>query len=214
MKSSLINTITNFRYNIKNNQVTVLYCDIQNNYINKMYLSEMFYKSCLNIANISNIFKFNNYVTEHVPKVFGKTNKDLLNLISNPIIKEKNKFAMFDDDDLNNYLIQKNSDSHTFILIGMEAHICVFQTAFNLLNFKCKSDSKNFMIDVIIVKDAVSSNCKNERKLAIENLSDMGCFVTSIQNLLYLILEDSKHEKFKESLPLMKKIMELDNQLV
>jgi hypothetical protein len=199
--TSLVQIISNLKKNFLNKKVTVLFCDIQGSYTSKMYLYEDMLKGAYNLADITTNLGLNAYITEHVPKVFGKTDSKLIELLKNPVIVEKYFFSMLNDETIANLY----PDDHSFILVGMETHICVFQTAYTLLKNKK---------DVIIIKDAVSSNSKEERETGLKNIESMGAFITTNQNLLYLLLENGKHECFKSCLPIMKRMIDDKNQLI
>jgi isochorismate hydrolase len=82
------------------------------------------------------------FTTEHYSKVFGHTVPDLL--IDTPVY-EKRAFSMLTEE-------VKEAFAHTgresAILVGIEAHACILQTAMDLID-----DDK----DVFVICDAVSS---------------------------------------------------------
>lgn len=163
--------------------INILFCDIQDKYIKKIAnYSELLQKTKV-IAEISKTLKFKQIVTEQKREVFGGTVPEIIcNLNEDARIIEKNKFAMFSEEE-----IEKMPIDDVYILLGIEAHICVYQTALNFI----KKDR-----NVIILADAVSSSNLGERKIAIENLRDMGCYVTTCQGIVFLMLQDSLDENF------------------
>lgn len=82
----------------------------------------------------------------------------------------------------------------TLVLVGVEAHICVFQTALSAL--------EDFRVQV--VGDAVSSRTARNRDLALARLRHAGCVVTSSEMFIYEILRQAGTEEFKATLPLVK----------
>ena len=82
----------------------------------------------------------------------------------------------------------------TLVLTGVEAHICVFQTALSAL--------EDFRVQV--VGDAVSSRTARNRDLALARLRHAGCVVTSTEMFIYEILRQAGTEEFKATLPLVK----------
>ena len=196
-----MNVLTNLRTNLKSKNITVLFCDIQDKYTSKIYKGDNVIKSAGLMADICNIHKLNHIVTEQVPKVFGTTHKEITSKLENSIIREKTLFSMLSDSQIKNDF----SKDHSFILLGIEAHICIYQTAFKLLEHK-----KN----VILIKDAISSTTKNERELALSTLNKHGAELISLQCLSMFLLEDSKNELFKENLKIMKSLVEFKNELI
>jgi isochorismate hydrolase len=80
------------------------------------------------------------------------------------------------------------------ILCGIEAHVCVQQTAIDLM--------KNYM--VYIVADAVCSRHRHDHKVAIERLRDCGAVITTTESAVFELLRESGTEEFKQILPLFK----------
>ena len=73
--------------------------------------------------------------------------------------------------------------------------MCILQTALHLL--------KNGF-SVHIVADACSSRSLTDRVFAIDRLRQMGCVVTTHESVLFQLLGDKNHEKFKEIQALVK----------
>jgi nicotinamidase-related amidase len=82
----------------------------------------------------------------------------------------------------------------TLILTGVEAHICVTQTALHALPF----------YNVQIVSDAVSSRLPDNRNIALQRLRSTGAIITSTEMFIYEILQKAGTEEFRSVLPLVK----------
>lgn len=74
------------------------------------------------------------------------------------------------------------------IIVGIETHICVTQTALDLLDRGHR---------VYVLVDGVSSMNKEERSIALARLRDAGATVTSSEGVLFEILGDAKRAEFK-----------------
>lgn len=81
------------------------------------------------------------------------------------------------------------------ILTGMEAHVCVLQTAFGLL-------AAGF--EVFLVADATSSRTANNRELAIERMRAAGVRIVSSEMVLFEWLHQAGTPEFRALLPLIK----------
>jgi isochorismate hydrolase len=88
----------------------------------------------------------------------------------------------------------KQTGRKTLILTGVEAHICVAQTALHALPF----------YRVQIVSDAVSSRLPDNRNVALQRLRDAGATITSTEMFIYEILQKAGTEEFRSVLPLVK----------
>lgn len=75
------------------------------------------------------------------------------------------------------------------VIAGIEAHICVFQTA---------RDMVDSGLNVFILSDAVGSRNKKNRENALRQLNDLGCVVTNIESILFDLCEVSGTPEFKK----------------
>lgn len=82
-----------------------------------------------------------------------------------------------------------------WLICGIEAHICVYQTAAHL---------KKLGHHVHLVVDCISSRDAANKKLTITKLRDQGVVLTGLEMCLYEIVHDSRAEEFREILHLIK----------
>jgi len=82
----------------------------------------------------------------------------------------------------------------TLILCGIEAHICVAQTALHAAA----------TFDVHVVADAVASRSPENRRIALERMSHRGVTITSTEMVIYELLKRAGTQTFKEVLKLVK----------
>jgi nicotinamidase-related amidase len=85
-------------------------------------------------------------------------------------------------------------DKRTLILCGIEAHICVAQTA-----LYAASDYQ-----VHVVADAIASRSPENRRIAVERMSQRGITITSTEMVIYELLRKAGTDTFKEVLKLVK----------
>lgn len=82
-----------------------------------------------------------------------------------------------------------------WILIGIEAHVCVLQTARDLL-----AAGKQ----VTVLNDCISSRSIYDYSTAIAELRDLGVRISSAETVLFELLHDSKAPEFKQLSELIK----------
>jgi nicotinamidase-related amidase len=88
----------------------------------------------------------------------------------------------------------KRLERKTLILAGVEAHICVAQTALHALpSFK-----------VHVLADAIGSRTIENRDLAIERMRQAGATITSTEMFIYEILQRAGTDNFRAALQLVK----------
>lgn len=86
-----------------------------------------------------------------------------------------------------------------WVLVGMEAHVCVLQTAKDLVKIGK---------EVVVLNDAITSRSLYEFSTAIAELRDCGVRISSTETILFELLEDSQAEEFKEMSNLIKHSVE------
>ncbi len=81
------------------------------------------------------------------------------------------------------------------LIAGIEAHICVYQTA---------QDLTAAGYEVQVVADAVSSRKPESKALALQKLRDAGISITSVEMTLFELLKVAEGETFKHILEIVK----------
>lgn len=81
------------------------------------------------------------------------------------------------------------------ILAGIETHVCVYQTAADLLKGRCK---------VQAVSDAVSSRTLENKQIGLGRMKSCGCVVTSTETVLFELMKTAAHKQFKAVAGLIK----------
>ncbi len=133
-------------------------------------------------------------ITEQYPKGLGRTAEEvLINLPPDFEVFEKTTFSSCG---ANAFLenLRKKSISQ-IVLCGLETHICVNQTAHDLLN-------EDF--EVHILCDAVGSRYSDDKEAALRKMQMNGVVPSTVEMTLFELLRDSKHEQFKEIQNLIK----------
>ncbi len=82
-----------------------------------------------------------------------------------------------------------------WLVCGIEAHICVYQTCLGLVQF-------GFGVEV--VSDCVASRAPANKQLAIQKLLSQGVGVTSLEMCLYELVGDCRAAEFRQMLQLVK----------
>jgi len=131
-------------------------------------------------------------ISEQYPKGLGSTVTELTTL-ENAHIIEKTCFSCADSKAFLQTLGKLNKPQ--IILCGMEAHICVAQTAIEL-------QSKNYQ--VFVASDSICSRKKSHFRNAIQRVQQQGCIITNSESISFEWLRDAKHEHFKSISKLLK----------
>ncbi len=133
-------------------------------------------------------------IWEQYPKGLGHTISELQEVIKDFTVYEKNSFSVYTDNkDKIEMLAKKGKD--TFILAGIESHICLYQSAKDLLEAGYR---------VCMVEDAIGSRKIKNHNTAIATLRDMGAIILPTESILFELMAKSKHPSFKSISKLVK----------
>lgn len=130
---------------------------------------------------------------EQNPQGLGPTAPELRDLLKSYQPLEKYTFNACDNSSFVKAITESNAQQ--WLVCGIEAHICLYQTALGLL-------SKGYEVEV--VTDCISSRSKTNIDLALKKLQDNGASLTSVEMCLYELVKDARKEEFKRLLPLIK----------
>ncbi len=126
-------------------------------------------------------------VTEQYPKGLGPTDPQITNqLADNVPIIDKTGFSCCSASDFIGLL--NNKTRKQIIIIGLEAHVCVLQTALELL-------ANDYQ--VYIVEDALCSRNTSHKFYAIQRMQQQGATISCYESVLFEWLKNSRHLDFK-----------------
>ncbi|MCM8542716.1 MAG: isochorismatase family protein [Lentisphaeraceae bacterium] len=171
----------------------LLVIDVQERLVPAIYEKETMLLNTLKCIKASALIGIPLFYTEQYPKGLGITVAELRKDLDDAAVFEKTDFSCCASQGLMKQL--KKNKVKKVLLCGIEAHVCVFQTAKDLLE-------KDF--EVIVVADAVSSRQSVDKEWALKNLSQMGATVSTFECLFMEYLKGSKHSMFKEMSAILK----------
>ena len=133
-------------------------------------------------------------VTEQYPKGLGRTAEEILfTLPSEFEVVEKTAFSSCGALSFKERLQLLNASQ--IVLCGVETHICVNQTAHDLLN-------EGYQVHLLT--DSVASRFSQDKQAGIAKMQMSGVIASSMEMTLFELMRDSKHEQFKEIQNLIK----------
>ena len=131
--------------------------------------------------------------TEQTPEKLGPTVKSLSQFLLKHSCIEKTSFSCMGNDLFRLTLGEIIFD--TIILAGIETHICVYQTA---------SDLVQHGYNVEAVTDAVSSRFDINKSVGLERIRDAGAKLTTVELLLFYLQKQAVGNSFKKLIQLVK----------
>lgn len=134
------------------------------------------------------------FVSEQYPQGLGTTVGPLKGLLGEgQKVLTKTTFSCLDDDQTKKELLQTSLQQ--WIVLGIEAHVCVLQTVKDLLE-----QGKQ----VAVLNDAIGSRSIYDFSTAIAEMRDCGARISSTETILFELLRNSKASEFKEISQLIK----------
>ena len=132
-------------------------------------------------------------VTEQYPKGLGHTVEELREVLGDCTYYDKVTFSCCQDEKIAQAV--KATQRQQIIMVGIETHVCVAQTTYDLLAMD---------LQIFLAVDAISSRCKIDRETALQQLRELGVVMTTTEAAIFEMMHSSKHPKFREISKLVK----------
>ncbi len=163
------------------NTLGLLLIDIQEKLFPKVHEHEKLLQNIEILQKGCKLLLIPSLLTEQYPQGLGKTMEPLR---EGHKAHEKTTFSCFKDPKIQKELLAKES----WIIAGIESHICVFQTVQDLLhhNKKC-----------IVIQNAISSRNVLDHNSALQEMRALGARITTVETLLFEMVQDAKNPHFK-----------------
>lgn len=132
-------------------------------------------------------------VTEQYPKGLGPTVEPLRKVLQDCDHYEKTTFSCCGDDTINSAILA--TDRKQILLVGIEAHVCISQTAHDLIaqGLQCH-----------LPADAISSRQLSDCRVALNRLARAGAIITTTEAAIMEMTTHSRHQNFREISRLIK----------
>ncbi|WP_096200879.1 hydrolase [Bacillus sp. FJAT-45350] len=166
--------------------------DVQGKLAHMMHDKEKFIKNVQIMIQGARAMNLPIIVLEQYPKGLGKTIPEVASLLEEEPI-EKISFGAC----LNQQFIDSVQalNRKQLLIVGMEAHVCVYQTVMGLLE-------NNFAVEV--VSDAVSSRVYENKQIGLQRMQDGGAKITSTEMCLFELMKVAEGKIFKDIIKLLK----------
>ena len=172
---------------LQKDEAVLVLIDFQERLLPAMKDSEELEKSAVKLVQGIRAMDIPVLVTQQYPKGLGPTTANIVQALGDFTPIDKTDFSATGEMAFLEAL--NETGKTTVILAGIEAHVCVAQTALYLLELG---------FDVFLVEDATSSRRKNDKKIAVERLYRAGVRPMTVESVLFELLGTAKAEEFKE----------------
>ena len=187
--------------------------DFQPKVFSLTYEHETIKKQALKMLRLAQLFEIPAILSEQYPKGLGPTDDDILlefkKLGSNGFMNQKNSFSCCGDTAFNEHLellcsqvrAKRTTDFPEqpvdIIVFGIESHICIQQTALDLLERNHR---------VILVDDCITSRSRRNHELAMSRLTRGGAIVSSFESIAFEWSRTKDHPLFKDVSKLIREV--------
>jgi len=176
-------------------QCALIVVDIQERLLAPIWEKERLIRNCQLLIRLAGILKIPALVTTQYTKGLGGTVPEIAKLLPETPSIDKLMFSCFGSDAFCSLLKRLPGQRTTLLLCGMEAHICVMQTALGALR-------EGYLVHV--AADAVSSRAELNWRIGLNRMQAAGAILSSTEMMIYELLRQSGAPAFKELLPYLK----------
>ncbi len=169
-----------------------LVVDVQEKLLPHMEESSIITLNIKKLVEGMNILKIPMMLTEQYKKGLGATIPALQEIMEYEPV-EKIAFSCFEEMALRMKL--ENMDRNFVVIAGIEAHVCILQTAIDL---------KEKGYQPVVVEDCVSSRKINDKKIAMDRMKNSGIIITTYESILFELCRYAGTEQFKNISRLVK----------
>lgn len=149
-------------------------------------------QNCGILAQVANMLDVPMIVTEQYPQGLGQTVPELSAFLTAVHPVEKITFSCMAEARFSRQLTRDHSQ---IILAGMESHICILQTALDLMTAGKQ---------VFVVEDAVISRNPANKANALARMRDAGCIITNTESVVFEWLGAAEGDVFKAASKLIR----------
>lgn len=178
---------------LSRNDAVLMVVDIQGKLAQLMHGKEALFENVRRMIRGANVLGVPIVWAEQNPKGLGPTVPEIAEIMTGIEPIPKLSFSCCGEDAIASTL--QELGRRQVLLAGIEAHVCVYQTAMDLLGMG---------YGVHVVADAVSSRAKENREIGLQRMRDEGVKLTSVEMALFELLRVAQGDDFKEILRIVK----------
>ncbi|BCA95939.1 isochorismatase [Legionella antarctica] len=164
----------------------VLLVDVQEKLTSAVLNCDAFLARCEWLLKLARTMRVPVLVSEQYPKGLGATVEQLSPYYDKKECIEKVHFSCMQQPEYTSCLSKFNKNQ--LIVIGIEAHVCVLQTAMEM---------KSAGYEVYIVVDAVSSRSEQDLKYALKRMKQVGIHLITAEMVFFEWLRHAGTPQFK-----------------
>ncbi len=174
-------------------QAALMVIDIQGKLAELMHDRDALFENASRMIRGAKVIGLPIVWTEQYPKGLGPTSPEIADLLEGGTALAKTSFSCCGDEEIMKAV--EATGRRQVLLLGIETHICIYQTALGLIEAG---------YEVYVVTDAVSSRKAPNRTLGLSRMKDAGSIMTSVEMSLFEMLGVAEGETFKAMVKIVK----------
>ena len=167
--------------------------DVQGKHAQLMHEKESLFENLQKVIKRLTILGVPIVWAEQMPKNLGPTLPEIAQLMPDLAPVATTSFSCCGNKTIMQKLRQLNRNQ--VLLAGIEPHVCVYQTALDLINSS---------YEVQVIADAVSSRTQENKKIGLDRIERAGGLITSTEMVLFELLGSADAPKFKDVIKIVK----------
>lgn len=180
------------KFTLSSKEAVLMVIDIQERLVPAMPDGQKVIQNTNTLISVSSKLDIPVMVTEQYPKGLKKTVQEISNNLVGTPVYEKITFSGCTNEVTT---ILKQLGKKKIIIMGMETHVCVFQTVRDLL-------AQGYQ--VFVVRDAVCSRTQENYLNGLSLMAEMGAVITNTETVFFDLMKQAGTPLFKELSKLIK----------
>jgi len=177
---------------LRRDDAILLVVDVQQKLVPAMFKAERVVRGVSLLARTANLLDIPTVVTEQNPSRLGATVEPIVRVLDSYTPISKMRFSACVEETTAQL---RATGRKSVILCGLETHVCVLQSALDLVE-------NGFA--VWLPQDAISSRYESDKRVGIERMKSAGAVPASIEMLIFELLGEAGTDEFRALLPFIK----------
>lgn len=178
---------------LRREEAVLVFIDVQGKLHGIMHEKDVLDANLGKVVRCAQLLEVPIVATEQIPEKLGPTSEPFRSLLADEPMIAKSAFSCCGEPQFKAAL--DATGKRQAILVGIEAHVCVYQTTIDLLESG---------FEVYVIADAVSSRSTENKALVLQAMRDAGAKVLPTETLLFALLRDAADPRFRDLLKLIK----------
>lgn len=163
-----------------------LIVDVQSRLLPAIHEGERVAERTVWLARLAEALDIPTVISEHCADKIGTTDAAIRAAAPRAITVHKQDFSVWREGCLGDAVL---GGARQIILAGIEAHVCVLQTALDL---------RRNGYEVFVAAEAVGSRRAEDAALALQRLQQHGCHIVNGEMVAFECLASARHPQFKD----------------